>query len=109
MASQLIDGDRKVISDSFTTTSTPVLSAGDDDNDVTDGGINLEKDREAQNPGTTSSSVENGSGDATEYPQGFGLAIIVLALMLSIFLASLDMVGRKTPWRPDCRLARSMG
>lgn len=37
-------------------------------------------------------STKSQNLDRSEYPSGLGLAFIVLAIILSIFLASLDMV-----------------
>jgi len=42
-------------------------------------------------------AVEPPAQDASKYPQGTSLAFIVVALVLSIFLASLDMVGDPYP------------
>lgn len=41
-------------------------------------------------------ALSNTAQDAAEYPQGVKLAIIVVALVLSIFLMSLDMVSIST-------------
>lgn len=66
-------------------TSTPVPSALEEEREKTsDTGIS-ENDEDKD--------VESPAHDASEYPQGTSLAFIVVALALSIFLASLDMVG----------------
>lgn len=62
--------------------STPVPSALEEET----GNASINKDGEAE-------AVEPPAQDAGEYPLGISLALIIVALVLSIFLASLDMVG----------------
>lgn len=45
--------------------------------------------------------LENNSKDAIEYPKGIKLGIIVIALVLSVFLISLDMVNTIRPPIPQ--------
>lgn len=42
-------------------------------------------------------SMKSASEHQIEYPTGFSLVFILLAVMLSIFLASLDMVSPSSP------------
>lgn len=56
----------------------------------------LEEEREKTGKAGISENdedIEPPAHDASEYPRGTSLAFIVVALALSIFLASLDMVG----------------
>lgn len=57
--------------------------------------LHLEKSKDANSSKNEGSEVED---DAVEYPQGIKLLVIALALILSIFLASLDMV--RFPTKP---------
>jgi hypothetical protein len=57
---------------------------------------NSDKTRENSDSISKEDDVESPK-DATEYPKGANLAFIRIAIILSIFLASLDMVGH-----PSC-------
>ena len=89
MASSSLDPEKEgrnpILSDG--STSTRVLSVQEEEKEET-GNASISKDDEA---------VEPPAQDASEYPQGTSLAFIVVALVLSIFLASLDMVGDPCP------------
>lgn len=63
--------------------STRVPSALEEEREKTGKAGISEKDEDVEPP----------AHDESEYPQGTSLAFIVVALALSIFLASLDMVG----------------
>lgn len=71
---------------------TPVPSIGEDE--ALDLDLDLdEKREEKQEERAVDSSVEDGELSEDEYPSGMKMFFIVVALVLSVFLLSLDMVS----------------
>lgn len=93
MASSSLDPEKErrnpMLSDGSTSTRVP--SALEKEKEEM-GNASISKDDEAK-----AEAVEPPVQDASEYPQGTSLAFIVVALVLSIFLASLDMVADPCP------------
>lgn len=77
-----------MMDDSSTSTHVPSMLKEERVEKEETGSIMIIKDNEAK-----AETVHPPTQDASEYPKGTSLTFIVLALALSIFLASLDMVG----------------
>ena len=98
MARKSLDQDTREVmaSDSSTKVSTGALSVAEYDEEsaidsINMDNINTEKEQAGDEMAETTPDDANESEEAVEYPQGLSLFFIVLGLILSIFLASLDM------------------
>ncbi|KAK1767502.1 major facilitator superfamily domain-containing protein [Phialemonium atrogriseum] len=98
VARKSLDQDTREVmaSDSSTKVSTGAFSVEEDDKEpaidsINMDNINTDKEQAGDEVAETTPDDANKPEEAVEYPQGLSLLFIVLGLILSIFLASLDM------------------